>query len=197
VLAPSTKEQLVQKSNVNRAEFDEPRDHDGFRAKRARIGYALGAERLGVSLWEVPPGEVACPYHYHLAEEELFVVLSGRPSLRTPDGWSELESGDIISFSRGEAGAHQLVNRTGDPVRFIALSTNGEPDIVIYPDSGKLGAVERLPHGGGLRTFFRLADQIDYWDGEEPKNSGDVRERHAEHVVQHEREPLGGSQRVE
>lgn len=158
----------MRKSNLNRAEFDEPRERDGFRARRARIGYALGAERLGVSLWELPPGEAAYPYHYHHGEEELVVVLAGAPSLRTREGWSELEAGDVVSFRRGEDGAHQLVNRTEQDVRMLALSTNGAADVVIYPDSGKLGAAERLPAGGGLRTFFRLADQVDYWDGEDP-----------------------------
>jgi uncharacterized cupin superfamily protein len=153
--------------NINDAEFDEPRDRDGFRALRSRLGYKLGAERLGLSLWELPPGEAAYPYHFHLAEEELAIVLAGRPSLRGPDGWRELAEGEVVSFPRGEAGAHQLVNRTDETVRFLAVSTNGDPDIVLYPDSGKLGAAERLPHGGGLRTFFRLADQVDYWEGEE------------------------------
>jgi len=162
----------VRKSNVDDASFDEPRDHDGFRARRARIGYALGAERLGVSVWELPPGQAAYPYHYHHAEEELLVVLEGTPSLRSPDGWSELAGGDIVSFPRGEAGAHQLLNRTDRVVRFIAVSTNGETDVVIYPDSGKLCAAERLPHGGGLHTFFRLADQVGYWEGEQPPVHG-------------------------
>jgi hypothetical protein len=53
-------------------------------------------------------------------------------------------------------------------VRFLAFSTSGEPDIVIYPDSGKLGAFERLPRGGGLRTMFRIADTVDYHEGEQP-----------------------------
>jgi uncharacterized cupin superfamily protein len=165
----------VRKSNVHGADFDEPREHDGFRARRARIGYALGAERLGISLWELPPGEAAYPYHFHLAEEELLVVLEGRPSLRAPDGWSELCGGDIVSFPRGEHGAHQLLNRTAEVARFIAVSTNGDPDVVIYPDSGKLGAAERLPQGGGLRTFFRLSDEVGYWDGEEPPQPGESR----------------------
>jgi len=162
----------VRKTNLEGADFDEPRDHDGFRAKRARLGYALGAERLGISLWELPPGQAAYPYHFHHAEEELMVVLQGTPSVRTPDGWSELSGGDIVSFPRGDVGAHQLLNRSADTARFLAVSTNGDPDVVIYPDSGKLCAAERLPHGGGLRTFFRLADQVGYWDGEEPPPDG-------------------------
>ena len=73
-------------ANLNDPEFDE---HPGFRCRRARLGRQAGAERLGLSLWEIPPGQAAYPYHYHLGEEELVVVLSGQPSLRTADGWRE------------------------------------------------------------------------------------------------------------
>jgi uncharacterized cupin superfamily protein len=154
--------------NLRDASFDELRDHDGFRARRARVGWAIGCSRLGVSLWELPPGEAAYPYHFHLAEEELLLVLAGSPSLRTPEGWSELVEGDLVSFPRGEDGAHQLVNRGDGPVRLLAVSTNGEPDVVLYPDSGKVGAAERRPDGSGLRLFFRTADEVDYWLGETP-----------------------------
>lgn len=154
--------------NINDPLFDEPREHPGFQCLRSRMSRHAGSERLGMSLWEVPPGEAAYPYHHHLGEEELLLVLDGRPSLRTPDGWRELEQGEVVAFLRGEQGAHQLVNRTQETVRFLAISTSGEPDIVIYPDSGKLGAFERLPEGGGLRTMFRLADTVDYHDGEQP-----------------------------
>ncbi len=158
----------MRKQNLHVSGFDEPRDRDGFRARRSRVGYALGSERLGISLWELPVGEAAYPYHFHLAEEELLVVLDGAPSLRSPEGWSQLEPGDVVSFPPGESGAHQLLNRSDETVRFIAVSSNGKPDVVIYPDSGKLFAGERRPRGGGLRKFFRLADEVDYWDGEEP-----------------------------
>jgi len=155
-------------ANVNDREPLQVRDRDGFRAHRVRVGHALGTERLGASVWEVEPGQAAYPYHLHLAEEELVLVLAGRPSLRTPDGWRELVEGDLVSFPRGEAGAHQIVNRSDATVRFLAISTNGEPDLVLYPDSGKLGAGERRPDGSGFVSFFRLADAVDYYEGEEP-----------------------------
>ncbi len=154
--------------NLNDPVFDEPREHPGFRCRRARVSRQAGSERLGLSLWELPPGEAAYPYHYHLAEEELVVVLDGRPSLRTPEGWRELREGEVVAFLRGEHGGHQLVNRTGETVRFLAFSTHGEPDIVIRPDSGTLNASERLPDGGGLRAIFRMQDAVDYYDGEVP-----------------------------
>ena len=154
--------------NINQPVFDEPRERDGFRALRARIGRQAGSERLGLSLWELPPGQAAYPYHFHYTEEELVVVLAGRPSLRSSEGWRELAEGEVVAFPRGEDGGHQLVNRTGETVHFLALSTSGEPDVVSYPDSGKLGAFERLPAGGGLRAMFRVSDAVDYYDGERP-----------------------------
>jgi uncharacterized cupin superfamily protein len=152
-------------TNIHRPEFDEPREHPGFTCRRARIGRRLGSERIGASLWELPPGEAAYPYHYHLAEEELLLVLAGRPSLRTSDGWRDLDEGEMVSFLVGERGAHQIVNRTSEPVRFLAVS-NQQPDIVIRPDSKTLGAFERRPEGGGLYKHFRLSDAIEYFEEE-------------------------------
>jgi uncharacterized cupin superfamily protein len=154
--------------NIDNANFDEPREHEGFRAQRARLSRQAGAERLGLSLWELPPGQAAYPYHAHLTEEEIVVVLEGKPTLRTPDGWRELEQGEVVAFLRGEDGAHQIVNRTAEAIRFLAFSTSGEPDVVIQLDSDKVGAFERRPDGGGMRLWFRRADQRDYYDGESP-----------------------------
>jgi uncharacterized cupin superfamily protein len=154
--------------NLEQPDFDEPREVEGFRARRARLGRQMESERLGVSLWEVPAGQAAYPYHWHMAEEELLVVLEGTPSLRGPGGWRELEQGEVVAFPRGEEGGHQLVNRTDATVRFLAFSTQPGPDIVLYPDSGKLGAFERRPDGGGLRELFRLSDAVSYHDGETP-----------------------------
>lgn len=153
-------------TNIFDPEFDEPREHDGFRAKRARIGRQLGIERIGLSLWEIPPGQAAYPFHFHLGEEEVVVVLSGTPTLRT---WMErrrLATGDTVRFPCGQDGAHQLLNEGSEPVRVLAISTNGQPDIVRYPDSGKVGVAERDPQGEGFQVMFRLENEVDYWEGE-------------------------------
>jgi uncharacterized cupin superfamily protein len=60
-------------------------------ARRARLGRQAGTIKVGVSLWEVPAGQAAYPYHWHAAEEEVIVVLAGRPSLRSHEGWRELD----------------------------------------------------------------------------------------------------------
>jgi uncharacterized cupin superfamily protein len=145
--------------------YDEHREHPGFTCRRARLGRQAGSERTGLSLWELPAGESAYPYHWHLAEEELIVVLSGRPSLQTPQGWRELSEGEVVAFPVGEGGAHRISNHGGETVRFLSFS-NQQPDIVVYPESGKVAAFERRPDGGGLRKIFRDADAVDYWYGE-------------------------------
>jgi uncharacterized cupin superfamily protein len=154
--------------NIFRPTFEDGERPEGFRSRRARIGSELGTELIGASLWEVPPGEAAYPYHFHYSDEELVIVLSGRPSLRTPEGIRELEEGEALRFPLGEEGAHQILNRTEETATFLAISSHGRPDVVVYPDSDKIGLGERLPRGGGLRAFFRRADGVDYFDGERP-----------------------------
>jgi uncharacterized cupin superfamily protein len=154
--------------NIYRPTFEEGERPEGFRARRARIGYQLGSELVGASLWELPPGEAAYPYHFHYADEELIVVLRGRPTVRTAEGLRELEPGEALRFPVGEEGAHQLINRSAETVAFLAISSHGRPDVVVYPDSDKVGVGERLPRGGGLRAFFRRSDTVDYWDREPP-----------------------------
>jgi uncharacterized cupin superfamily protein len=153
-------------ANVYQPDFEPGERSAGFGSRRARIGYELGTELLGASLWEVPPGEAAYPYHYHYGDEELVVVLSGSPTLRTPDGKRELETGEALRFPLGEEGAHQILNNSDETATFLAISSSGRPDIVVYPDSDKIGVGERLPRGGGLRGFFRRGDAVDYFEGE-------------------------------
>ncbi len=148
--------------------FDQDRKGpEGFRASRALLGRQAGAKRLGLSLWELPPGEAAYPYHFHLADEELIVVLGGSPTLRTPQGWRELQAGEVVSFPTGEAGAHQLVNWGTERVRFLSFSPAGNLDAVIYPDARKLGVAERRPEGFALRVRMPQ-DSVEYWEGELP-----------------------------
>jgi uncharacterized cupin superfamily protein len=131
----------------------------GFEVSRARVGEILGASALGLSVYDLPPGQSAFPYHYEVGREEWLFVLAGRPTLRDPDGEYELEPGDLVVFPEGEEGAHKVTNASGAPVRIAMLSNTDEPSVGVYPDSGKIGI---WPAG----KVFRLADEVDYFDGE-------------------------------
>jgi uncharacterized cupin superfamily protein len=156
-------------ANINVLYPLEVREEAGFRARRGRLGWDLGTERIGLGVWELDPGEAAYPLHYHLAEEEVVVVLEGRPSLRTGEGsWRELEPGEAVAFPVGERGAHQIANWGTETARFLAISTTGAPEICVYPDSGKIGAFERFSDRRGMFTMFRAEDAVDYHHGERP-----------------------------
>jgi uncharacterized cupin superfamily protein len=152
-------------ASIAHPNFDETREYPGFETRRARLGRQTGSEKLGLSLWELPPGQAAYPYHFHLGEEEILVVLEGRPSLRTPEGWREMEDGEVVCFRVGEEGAHQLVNRGDETVRFLAIS-NQQTDIVVRPESNSISVFERRPEGGGLTRHFSLEEGAGYYDFE-------------------------------
>ena len=97
----------------------------------------------------------------------MLIVLAGTPSLRTPAGSQTLSTGDVIRFPTGEQGAHQVWNEDEELVHLLAVSTHGSPDVVIYPDSNKLSAAERLPESDGRKHYFRIEDEVDYWEGEQ------------------------------
>jgi uncharacterized cupin superfamily protein len=154
-------------SNIFEPRFDDLRRRPGFTCRRAYVGRQAGAERLGASVWDVPPGQAAYPYHFHRIQEELLFVLSGRPSLRTPDGWRELVPGETVAFPVGERGAHQLANRTDETVRLLVVSPSGMPEILVYPDSDKVGVYEPAPQRDDHRGHYRRNDAVDYYEGEE------------------------------
>lgn len=108
--------------------------------------------------------------HVHHANEELIVVLTGRPTLRTLEGERTLEPGDVIACPTGRRGAHRLDNRSDQPVRVLIVSTMLAPELNEYPDSGKLSARNYPPGGtpseGAVELIARAEDGVDYFDGE-------------------------------
>lgn len=154
--------------NIFEPEWDQQRDGEGFARIRAFVGRQAGAEKLGLSVWELAPGEAAYPYHYHHAEEEATIVLSGRPSLRTPQGWRKLEPGELVVFPVGPEGAHQLVNRTDETIRVLAVSANSETEVVVYPDSNKTACFANRGRPDELREIYPRDAVVDYWHGERP-----------------------------
>jgi uncharacterized cupin superfamily protein len=157
-------------ANVFEPDFDAESRGPVYSYRRARLGRQAGAERLGASLYELPPGEAPWPIHYHLANEELIVVLRGRPSLRTPEGERELSEGEVVACPVGERGASQVVNRTSEPVRVLIVSEMVSPEIVRRPESGKLSAMADAPgsYEEGYQGAFFERDEVDFWEGEEP-----------------------------
>jgi uncharacterized cupin superfamily protein len=158
----------MQKTNLFAiATETDPEDPPGYRAGAVRLAPIIGGREIGGSIYDLPPGQSICPYHFEYGTEEWLIVLQGRPTLRraADDGDAEekLEPGDTVCFARGPSGAHKVTNATGEPVRVLMLSTMPEVDISYYPDSDKYGVWP----GGGVKGFLaRRSSGVDYYDGE-------------------------------
>jgi uncharacterized cupin superfamily protein len=144
-------------------EWDGEQERDGYRHRVVAIGKRLGAELLGASLYELPPGESTWPYHYEHGAEEWLLVVAGRPTLRTPDGERQLEPGDVAVFPQGPAGAHKVANETGESVRVVLMSSKTPIAVIAYPDSQKVGIWTKED---GYVALVRDEPKLDYWDGE-------------------------------
>ena len=125
----------------------------------AEVGRLLGATRLGYALGVLESGEVYCPYHWHTQEEEAFVIWSGTPTLRTPQGTFELRPGDVVAFPTGERGAHRVSNESDTPCVVLMFANTDPGDVCHYPDSRKL-LVEKTG------TIVRSEPELDYFEGE-------------------------------
>jgi uncharacterized cupin superfamily protein len=144
---------------------------EGWRSNVKRL--VARGHTLGVSLYELFPGQTQAPYHFHHGTEEFILVVRGRPTLRMSNGERELAPGDFVHFPIGPEGTHQVINRTGESVRYILGSSMTTPEIVEYPDSGKLAAMARSESqlGQPLWSVHRLDAEVDYFDGEQPRTS--------------------------
>ena len=149
--------------NLDGDEWDNTEEREGWRSKAALVGARLNAELIGGGMYELEPGNTLWPYHTHHANEEWLLVVHGRPTLRSSEGEQELAEGDVVCFRRGKDGFQQVSNRTDSAVRVLMISTLIVPEIVEYPDSGKIGA---RSVAGERIMLARPGPTLDYWDGE-------------------------------
>jgi uncharacterized cupin superfamily protein len=119
------------------------------------------AMKLGASIDVMPPGHRGCPYHFHYAQEEMFIVLEGEGTLRVAGELLPIAAGDVVFIPPGPDYPHQILNTSDGPLKYLSISTQEHPEICEYPDSGKFLAKTK-----GFRVIQRADATLDYWDGE-------------------------------
>src|SRR4051812_46292543 len=158
---------------VNLRDIDElvkqsPKGKFGRASKN--ISIALGREPESLDLMKrhpfdlamvrIPKGKTLCPYHSHSAETELYLVVSGKGTIRDKDSWTDVGPGDSFFFGPGEA--HELKNAGEEDFIYYVIADNPRGDCCFYPDSGKWAvAIE-----GGEEIIVR-GKEADYFEGEE------------------------------
>jgi uncharacterized cupin superfamily protein len=148
---------------LNQREFKEdPNKIDNFRlfteVSRNKLG--IKPQNLNFDVRQLNPGQFSAPYHFHRFAEELFMIISGTATLRTPNGLELVSQGDLIFFEMGETGAHQLFNHTDEACVYLDIRTFIGYDICEYPDSNKLLLVPSM-------AIFNKDSKLTYFAGEE------------------------------
>lgn len=135
-----------------------PGGYEYYRRKFVPLGRAA---QCVVSVYEIPPGKSAYPFHYHLKNEEVFFIVSGKGTLRTPEGEREVAAGELLFFPAEPGGAHKLTNSGEGPLVYIDFDTQNALDAAVYPDSHKIGI-----WGRGINQVFQTEDAVDYYKNE-------------------------------
>jgi uncharacterized cupin superfamily protein len=158
-------------TNVDEVEWESGLSHGSrFASKKKRLAALTGGKSLGCSIYEVDPGKRAFPMHAHLANEEAIYILEGEGTMRIDDRKVPVRVGDYIAFPPGRESAHQLINTSPGPLRYLCISTMRGPEVAFYPDSGKLG-VQAATTAEPIRLLFKRSAAAttvaDYFEGEE------------------------------
>jgi uncharacterized cupin superfamily protein len=126
------------------------------------LSEGTAARKLGCGIDTVAPGKQSCPYHFHHAQEEMFIILEGSGTLRVAGELLPIGAGDVIFIPPGPDYPHHILNSSDAELKYISISTQERPEICEYPDSGKLAA------SPARNTWLiqRRENSLDYWDGE-------------------------------
>lgn len=125
--------------------------------RAVRLARHAGAERLAANLYELEPGALVSPLHFHHANEELLFVMSGAPTLRVgPDDERTLAPGDVVAFPVGPDGTHQILNRSGESARVLICATNELPEVAEQVENDALAVIT----SAGLRLVPASAPVI-------------------------------------
>ncbi|MDD2303269.1 MAG: cupin domain-containing protein [Prolixibacteraceae bacterium] len=135
-------------------------DHFRLFTDLSRMKKGVKPQNLNFDLRLLNPEQFSAPYHFHRNSEELFMVVSGSMTLRTPVGLEIVSSGDLVFFEMGETGAHQFFNHTTEPCIYLDVRTFIGFDVCEYPDSGKLLLAPSM-------EVFDKESQVAYFKGEE------------------------------
>ena len=159
----------MKKINVSEIKEDPWQPPKGkFAVAFKGISEALGREPESLDLakrwpfdleWNcMPPGKSNFPMGGHSAQWEMYLIVSGKGSVRDKDGTTDVVAGDAFIFGPNEP--HQIISSGDADLVYYVIADNPIGESCYYPDSNKW--LVRSPE----RRFMR-SEPLDYFDGEE------------------------------
>lgn len=159
--------------NIDEVFFTNYRHGTNYEGQVGSMGNEIDARQIGCRLMIVPPGKCGYPYHHHRSNEEMFYIIEGTGKYRFGDQEYIVKAGDVVTApAGGKETAHQIVNNSDYPLKYLAMSTMNDPDVIEYPETGKVGVVAGKAPGepdneDQLIHFSLKENGVEYWYGEE------------------------------
>ena len=152
----------IKHSAVEELPVSHRQEHGEYEYYRRKFISFGAAKNTLVSIYEIPPGKSAYPYHFHHCNEETFYILSGQGILKTPEGERMVAGGELLFFPTGPEGAHKLTNTSEtEMLVYLDFDVVHEVDITEYPDSDKIGI-----WGKEINRIFPRSAHVNYYHGE-------------------------------
>ena len=149
--------------NLNKI-FDPDKQHERcyeFQNSYVTQPSVSGEGKLTVTFYTLQPGKSNYPYHQHTGTEEVFYIISGTATLKTPKGDVIVSEGDVIVMPPNENGAHMLTNHSAEPLVYLDVHTISSPEVIVYPDSGNVRVM-----AGKMQKSYKIDSEVNYLDGE-------------------------------
>ena len=152
----------IKQAKISELQQIHKSEHEDYEYYKREFVPKVSSNQCVVSVYEIPPGKSAYPYHYHTKNEEVFYIVKGSGILKTPLGERLVSAGELLFFPTNENGAHKLTNHsTTEVLVYLDFDTLNDIDVAFYPDSKKIGVF-----GKGINQIYKTSDQVDYYDGE-------------------------------
>ena len=135
-------------------------------SRRPRATRPAGSVRVGLRREVISPGKQSGPLHAHMSEEEIFVVLRGRGTLLRGEERVAVGPRDVAAFPAGTGLAYAFVADTEEELEYLSIGERREPEVIVYPDSGKLLVAGIVDEEGRRYNRVGRLREADYYDGE-------------------------------
>ena len=149
--------------NLNQFYAPNGEHRQSFEFQRGNVvsPYKSGEGKLTINFYTLQPWKSNYPYHQHFGREEVFFIISGTATLKTPKGDIKVSEGDVIVMPPNENGAHMLTNTSNEPLCYLDIDTIASPDVILYPNSGNVRIM-----AGDMQKSFKMESEVNYLDGE-------------------------------
>jgi uncharacterized cupin superfamily protein len=101
---------------------------------KKKLGDYFGLINFGINLARLEPGAISALFHHHAKQDEFVYILDGTPTLLLGKQEFLLKPGECFGFKAGTGIAHQLINRSQEPVVYIEAGDRSLGDLVEYPN---------------------------------------------------------------